>query len=182
MAIDSLENPAHPFRTPVLGTVEQGACRLRTVILRGANPVRRQLLCYTDSRSGKARQIQADARTSWHFYHTEEKLQMRARGKTSTHVHDELANTHWKGIGARGRKDYAALLAPGSRAPHPTRAVPKTPGEGPSAEDLAYAFKNFMVLCTTVAELDLLLLHPDGHQRVGARWENDHWAYSWIVA
>jgi pyridoxine/pyridoxamine 5'-phosphate oxidase len=69
-----------PFHEPVLATAGSDGSSLRTVILRQFNKAERLLVCHTDSRADKVKQISDYARVCWLFYHPKNKIQLRISG------------------------------------------------------------------------------------------------------
>ena len=53
----AVKDSTSPFHTPVLATVNKDAPEARTVVLRHADPMSRQITCHTDWRSPKRKQV-----------------------------------------------------------------------------------------------------------------------------
>lgn len=176
----------HPLRTPAVGTVgpQEDWPYLRTVILREVNLEDRTLLFYTDARSDKVSHLKRAPYLSWLFWDPGKQIQVRARTAAALHQGDEIAAKHWAGINLEGRKNYAGERAPGSSAEQATRALPDLWENAPSREATDYAFEHFMVVVTEIREMDCLLLHPEGHQRIIHHWneEEGQWTGGWVVA
>ena len=103
-----------PFHWPVLGTKSGESCSLRTVILRQVKVPERILVCHTDVRSAKVREIKNYSQTSWLFYHPKKKIQLRVSGYATLHTHDSYADRQWANTGITSRLNYCTSQPPGS--------------------------------------------------------------------
>lgn len=179
----AVEEGRNPLLTPAVATVvpSEAAPQVRTVILREADRAQRRISFYTDARAEKVKQLKNSPSLSWLFWHPERKLQIRARGTAELHTGDEAARLHWEAIGREGRKNYAALTAPGTPVEEASSGLPDFWSEDMPLERSEYAYKNFMLVQTYIEEIDSLLLHPQGHQRIIYRWD-DGWQGGWVVA
>lgn len=173
---------ASPFHTAVLGTVEEGAPRLRTVVLRSADRAASRLLCHTDARSAKVRQIGDGAPVSWLLYDPECKVQLRLEGRARVHVDDALADERWRDSAIGSRRCYlvepgpgAVLQRVGSTLPEPLRE------RRPDAEETAPGRANFAVVAAEVDSIDWLYLTSDGHRRARFLRRGDHWQGDWVA-
>lgn len=159
-----------PFHTAVLGTVEDGGPRLRTVVLRAADREAGRVLCHTDVRSAKVRQIGDDAPVSWLLYDPERKVQLRLEGRARVHADDALADVRWRASAAGSRRCYlvepgpgAVLDAAGSTLPQGLRERRPEPGETEPGRG------NFAVVAGDIELIDWLHLTADGHRRARFR-------------
>lgn len=161
---------AHPFHTPALASLAADGPDLRTVVLRYAELEARQLLCHTDYRSPKVRELREQCNAAWLFYHPMNKIQLRIRGTVTVHHDDELARARWKKATRRSRQCYRTQLAPGTAT--------DAPGIG---EPLAAGFQNFAVIDCTVHSIDWLYLHSQGHLRARFDWQDGQWRSGWVA-
>ena len=104
------------FRTPVLATVDGGAPRLRTVVLRRVAVAERLLLFYTDRRSAKVSELRENPQAGCLFYDEGRKLQVRVQGRCRLHAGDELSQQCWRQLPVAGRRSYATVEPPGRPA------------------------------------------------------------------
>ena len=79
----------HPFRNCVLATVFKEKVNQRTVIHRKFYHNNTSLI-YTDSRSKKVKQLEANPISSLLFYDTKKQLQVSVAGLISIHDNDEI--------------------------------------------------------------------------------------------
>ncbi|MBM3832820.1 MAG: pyridoxamine-phosphate oxidase [Verrucomicrobia bacterium] len=169
----------HPFRTPVLGTGSGNACGLRTVVLRKAEYARRTLICYSDYRAPKIRQLQQNSEVRWLFYRSDELVQIIAGGSASIHHVDQVAREAWETTPSEHRMNYASPCAPGSEIEEPSSAVLEN--QPASNRDVFEdAFSNFAVIVTSVQSLDFLKLDAPGHLRARFVWNGSVVKSCWL--
>lgn len=165
------------FHTPALATIDgQGRPRVRTVVLREADPVAGTLRFHCDRRSGKAAEIAASGFAALHGYDPASKVQIRAGGPARLHTDDALADAAWEGSLAMSRVCYGTVPAPGSVVP--------TGGGYSLPEDaaaIAAGRANFAAVIVTVETLEFLYLDRRGHRRAGWTREGADWAGAWLV-
>ena len=161
---------SHPFHTPALSSLGADGPELRTVVLRHADLEARQLLCHTDYRSPKVKELCREPSVAWLFYHPLNKTQLRVRGTVEVHHDDELARARWEKSTPRSRQCYHARLAPGAATDTPLIGEPSAAG-----------FDNFAVINCTVHHIDWLYLHSRGHLRARFDWRESRWHSGWIA-
>lgn len=163
--------PRHPARVVQLATRgTDGAPRLRSVILRGADPATRTLSAYTDRRSGKVAEIAAEPRAAVLAWDTEARVQIRLTGRAELRLAGPAWQAAWDALPEAARRDYAQQGAPGTPCPAPPGA--------PAHPDLA---RHFAVLTVTVETLDWLRLAPEPHRRAGFVLDGDAPRGTWLV-
>lgn len=108
----------HPFKYFTLGTLSGQIPRQRTVVLRKVQPGL-NLLFYTDKRSAKVKQIQANNTVSALFYHPKNMIQLQLEGKANVKQNPEMLRKIWKSIPAKAKKDYTSVLPPGVKTENP---------------------------------------------------------------
>lgn len=181
-----------PFHTAVLGTVEDGGPRLRTVVLRAADREAARVLCHTDVRSAKVRQIGDDPLVSWLLYDPDRKVQLRIEGRATVHADDALADERWRASAAGSRRCYLAGPGPGAVLDSAGSTLPQAlRARRPEPEETERGRGNFAAVATAVEFIDWLHLTADGHRRarfrrVGHAVEGGHdcgqgWRGDWIA-
>jgi 3-hydroxyisobutyrate dehydrogenase len=171
-----------PFHTPVLGTVGPVEPNLRMVVLRRVIEPERLLICHTDRRSAKVEQIRATPRVSWHFYHPDEKIQLRLSGQATLHTADELADRQWAATKLMSRRCYCALEGPGAPSPEPTGGLPDhLVTRSPTEDESETGRHNFVVISTRIDFLDWLFLRARGHRRAQFSWLADRMTATWVA-
>lgn len=149
------------MRAPALATLDPSlGARVRTVVLREAQAEDWSVVCFTDERAGKARNVRIDGRVEWMFYDPGERTQIRLSGTTEIHNRDGVALGYWAEVPEWSRANYRSDAAPGSD----TLDVADRKSPDDAAGDIG--FYNFAVLRTRITEIDWLLLGRPVHERV----------------
>lgn len=177
-----VDKAADPFHTPVLGTVTPDGCSLRTVVLRQVVVPERLLICHTDSRSPKCREIAAAPSVSWLFYHPAEKIQLRIYGEASVHTQDGWAERQWQASKLSSRRCYAALDAPGTPKDEPSSGLPEALTDRiPTPAQSEVGRPHFTVIVCRVISIDWLFLQASGHRRAQFRWQDGTLNSTWVT-
>lgn len=156
---------AHPWRTPVLATVDGDAADARTVVLREVDVRQRQFLFYTDERAGKVRQLLNHPIGTMVMWSPTLGWQLRCKVRLAIEMSGLAASSRWARIKlSPAAQDYLSPLPPGTPL---DPLAPPTHG--------AVRRDYFAVIDATVEAVDWLELHADGHRRAifdgrGARW------------
>lgn len=180
--IDAAARAKSAFHTPALATTGADGPRVRTVVLRRAEPEARLLVCHTDRRSAKLAELAADARVGWMFYDREARLQVRADGAARVHVDDELADVQWQAARLSSRRCYLADPGPGAVLDEAGPTLPAALLDRvPSEEEAAEGRRHFAVIACTVEAIDCLMLGFAGHRRLRFRWLDDRWDAQWLA-
>jgi 3-hydroxyisobutyrate dehydrogenase len=171
-----------PFHTPVLGTASSGGCQLRTVVLRSVVQEERILICHTDLRSGKIREIRQNPRVSWLFYHPQQKIQLRLAGQATIHTADELADQQWAATKLMSRRCYCAPVGPGTTSDEPSSGLPDSlQNRSPTLAESELGRKNFTVISCRIDYLDWLFLSARGHRRAQFSWRGNNVGAKWVT-
>ncbi|MDX1909038.1 MAG: pyridoxamine 5'-phosphate oxidase family protein [Bacteroidia bacterium] len=166
-----------PLHTPVFVTQGPYGPNPRTVILRKASDTTRTLVCFSDVRTEKVTDIQADPAVAWLFWHPRRKTQLRVYGHATVHTGGPETDAAWQGLTPGGRRNYAADPAP------------RTPVDTPEAGIAAYTpvtdtdiwRPHFVMIHTQVTRLDAVLLDESGHRRLLLDWSDPEPVYTWVV-
>lgn len=150
-----------PFHTPTIATIAvDGRPRMRTVVLRQADPAQRLLRFHTDLRSGKITEIGQDARVAFHGYDRSDKFQVRVEGIASIHSEDEIADQAWEGSRLMSRACYGTQPGPGDPLENEDDfAIPSEESE------INAGRPNFSVVLIHVETIETLYLDHAGHRR-----------------
>lgn len=171
-----------PFHWPVLGTVANEGCSLRTVILRQVNQIDRTLVCHTDARAAKAREIMKCPQTGWLFYHPTQKIQVRISGRATLHTHDPYADQQWADAGITSRLNYCASQAPGTPLSKPSAGLPDfLLNKIPTLLETEMGRRHFMAIEVNIDAIDWLILKVTGNRRARFEWVGDKLNATWIV-
>jgi len=180
------QDASQPWHWPALATVEQGEPRVRTIVLRAINRAERSLIAQVHGASPKVAQLERQPQAEWLFYDPNLRIQVRARGQTTLHRDDPLANDRWQSLPKAGRKMYQGEFPPSSSRltngqsssnhcqPSPfldarTNDAEKGPQDPNRGRD------NFCVLETQVDRIDWYDLRPADQIRWLFKWQNSSW-------
>ena len=150
------------WRSGVLATTGPHGADARHVVLREVDAAERRLVFYTDDRSPKVAQVEADGRGVIVFWSRAFGWQLRLGVRLAVETSGLAVSSRWARLqSSAAAGDYLSLRAPGS------------PISGP-AGDLGTR-SHFAIIVAQAETMDWLELHPDGHRRAifdgsGARW------------
>jgi pyridoxamine 5'-phosphate oxidase len=171
-----------PFHWPVFGTVAQDSSALRTVILRQFISTERVLVCHTDSRAPKVKQISNQADVCWLFYHPKKKVQLRISGPATLHTDDRLADEQWAATKIPSRLNYCTVEPPGTGIELPSAGLPDfLLNKVPTVFNTESGRKNFMVIAGQIKSLDWLQLSILGNRRARFDWTPAGRQATWLI-
>lgn len=141
------------FHFLTLGSVdEQGLPQIRTLVLRGVDPLERVLEFHTDIRSPKWREFGNNPRATVLGYCPQTRLQLRFNGTIALHhPGSEIAEQAWDKLSSHTQQTYA-VAAPGSDVVNDEKATNN-------------GKENFGVLLFKADSLDWCQLAREGNQR-----------------
>jgi pyridoxamine 5'-phosphate oxidase len=174
--------PNHPFRTPAFATTNRFDTNVRTVVLRRVDPEYRWLVCYTDVRASKVRDIRKNQQVQWLFHHPTQQIQIRATSAAMVYCQDDIAREYWEKTPLANRVNYLASQMPGDALTDPGDSIPaefKT--DSVTEKDLEAGYQNFAVLACEVDQFDWLQLSPTGNRRASVRWTGAKYSSIWLV-
>jgi hypothetical protein len=130
--------------------------------------------------SGAARR--ANPRAYWLFYHPQEKFQLRIKGMATLHADDELHEEQWLATELFSRRCYIGA-DPSQVSDHPTSGLPENLINGkPSPEESEAGKANFVVVTSSIEEIDCYELNVKGHRRSLFTWhENGELRTKWLT-
>src|SRR5215204_616132 len=171
----------HPFHTPVVGTVCDNAPVMRMVVLRRFWRKPPQLAFHSHAGAPKINQLRANPNIFWLFYHPQEKFQLRIKGIATLHTDDELHGEQWLATELFSRRCYIGAN-PSEVSEHPTSGLPDdlidrkpTPGESEAGK------ANFVVVTSTIYEIDCYELNVKGHRRSLFTWNSGAVETRWLT-
>jgi hypothetical protein len=171
---EGASDPGSGWRNMALGTVgASGQPRIRTVVLRGFDPLTRMLDIHTDARSAKMPELASNPHVALHGWKPASGEQLRVEGPVRVHAGDAVARGSWDGLRPASRETYRVLPGPGSRIGAPEEASP--------AQGDAAAFAVFVVLRLRIERLDYLRIAHGGHRRACFDWSVAPPASMWLV-
>ena len=172
-----------PFHYPVLGTMGKNGCSLRTVILRQFSLPDRVLVCHTDSRAPKVKEIEESNNATWLFYHPKKQIQLRVSGKASLHRDDQFADDQWAGSKMTSRLNYCAIQPPGTPVALPISGLPDfLLNKIPTLLNTQKGRNHFLSIACKIQSIDWLELRMVGNRRALFTWDNeDSLSVTWLV-
>ena len=171
-----------PFHWPVLGTTGKNGCSLRTVILRQLILPERILVCHTDARTTKAKEICNLNKVGWHFYHPKKKVQLRISGTATLHTDDQFADDQWAAVPITSCINYCTAESPGVPVDKPTSGLPDfLLTKIPTMLESERGRKNFMTIACRIDSIDWLILQALGHRRARFDWDDNRLSFTWLV-
>lgn len=153
---------SHEWRVMALATVDGNEPDARSVVLREVDAAERTLMFFTDSRSPKVAQIEAQPVALLLAWSQRLSWQLRLKVQLGVETDGLEVSSRWARLKLTpAAQDYLSPLAPGSLV---DTWVPDRASRG-----------HFAVVTATVTSLDWLELHAEGHRRArfdaeGARW------------
>ena len=173
---------SHPFHTPVFGTICDDEPNTRVVVLRRFWRKPPRLAFHTHSGAPKIAEIQANPNVSWTFYHPQEKLQLRVKGRATIHKDDELAREQWLATELFSRRCYIGE-APSQESKKPTSGLPgNLIDREPTREESETGRANFVVISSTIKRIDCLELAVKGNRCSLFTWrENGEIETKWLT-
>lgn len=174
---EGVDSAVHPFHTPCVATISKFGPVQRTVVLRYVDAPQRLLVCHTDRRSSKAREIVESPRMSWHVYDRKKKLQIKLSGRAVLHTDDPLADACWERCASRSRTCYNTRVGPGQ----PVREPPLAPVSIGSDAEEADARSHFAAIACRIDFMDWLYLSGAGHRRALIEFAGNTTKASWVT-
>jgi pyridoxamine 5'-phosphate oxidase len=172
-AVKDRKSGFHTLQVATIGL--DGSPQIRTVVLRGYDPVQSIIRFHTDARSSKPKEIEANPNVSLHFYDPKQKLQLRIQGIAKLHRDDDLKEIAWEKTRNFSRACYRIEPGPGEIISTPIDAPPANvdnPDEGKNA---------FMPVTVHFHTLEWLYLAAAGHRRAVFKTTKSGWDMHWLV-
>ena len=171
----------HPFHTPVFGTVCDRAPDLRMVVLRRFWRKPPRLAFHSHAGAPKIKQLRANPNVFWLFYHPKEKFQLRIKGTAELHQGGELHEEQWLSTELFSRRCYIGAN-PSELSEHPTSGLPdELVDRRPTPEESEAGKANFVVISSTIDEIDCYELSVKGHRRSLFTWKNGELETRWLT-
>jgi 3-hydroxyisobutyrate dehydrogenase len=169
-----------PFHTPCVATLNNEAVSMRTVVLRKALPLSRELRFHTDIRSNKWKELQKNDCISALFYDASTRVQIRVKGKAILHFNDAMASEAWQKTTLSSRRCYLTQASPSSFSATPTSGLSEEiEQENFTLADSEAGAKYFGIISIQVESMEWLWLNNAGHRRAFFDYVND--SYQWMI-
>lgn len=169
-----------PFHTPCIATLNNGDVSMRTVVLRKAIPLLKELRFHTDIRSNKWIELQNNNSISALFYDASTRIQIRVKGKATLHFNNTITSEAWQKTTLSSRRCYLTQVSPSSFSAIPTSGLSEAVEQEKFtlAESEAGA-QHFGIVSIQVESLEWLWLNHAGHRR--AFFDYVHNRFSWMI-
>ncbi|UAJ14825.1 pyridoxamine 5'-phosphate oxidase family protein [Aquirufa lenticrescens] len=169
-----------PFHTPCVATLGNGEVSLRTVVLRKTLPEERELRFHTDIRSPKWNELLINPSISALFYDSEERIQLRVKGKAVLHHTDDLTAKAWQTTSLSSRKCYLTLYSPSNLVDSSTSGLSEDiEQENFTLAESEVGYENFGIVSIHVQSFDWLWLNHAGHRR--AFFDYEEGSFQWMI-
>jgi 3-hydroxyisobutyrate dehydrogenase len=169
-----------PFHTPCVATLNKVSLSMRTVVLRKALPLSKELRFHTDIRSNKWIELQNNDKISALFYDASTRVQIRINGKAVLHFNDEMTSEAWQKTTLSSRRCYLTEASPSSFSEIPTSGLSEIiEQENFSLQDSEAGAKYFGIVSIHVESLEWLWLNHAGHRRAFFDYVQN--TYSWMI-
>lgn len=159
----------HSIRTPTVCTIGPNHPKPRTMVLREFGSDKSPtLILFTDIRSPKCQEIQANNAVTLHVYDAENQQQIQFFTQGTIHqTHPKMSE--WIHCALRRPMDYATVLAPSTRINCADHSLDNT-----------LASEHFAVIICAVQTIEILKI---GTPHARCRWtnQNGRWTQTWLV-
>jgi 3-hydroxyisobutyrate dehydrogenase len=170
----------NPFHTPSVATLSKGEVSMRTVVLRKALLLERELRFHTDVRSIKWDDLLINPAISALFYDGDERIQLRIKGKAVLHHGNDITAKAWETTTLSSRKCYLTLHSPSSFTDSSTSGLSKDiEQEKFTLLESEAGYANFGIVSIHVQSIDWLWLNHAGHRRAFFDYEKE--SYQWMI-
>lgn len=169
-----------PFHTPCVASLNNGEVSMRTVVLRKALPLTKELRFHTDTRSNKWKELQTNNAISALFYDASTRIQIRVKGKTILHLKDAITSEAWEKTTLSSRRCYLTEANPSSFSAIPTSGLSEAiEQENFTLAESEAGAQNFGIVSIQVESLEWLWLNHAGHRR--AFFDYVHDTKTWMI-
>jgi pyridoxamine 5'-phosphate oxidase len=152
----AVDDNLHPWRTPVLATINGHLADARTVVIREVDARDRRFMIYTDERASKVAQLLSHPVGTLVMWSQPLGWQLRCRVHLAIEMSGLAASSRWARIKlSPAAQDYLSPLPPGTAIAEPM----------PAPTHVAVARDYFSIITAQVLSLDWLELHELGHRR-----------------
>jgi pyridoxamine 5'-phosphate oxidase len=170
----------NPFHTPSVATLSKGEVSMRTVVLRKAYPLERELRFHTDVRSIKWDDLMINPAISALFYDADARVQLRIKGTAELHHENDITAKAWETTTLSSRKCYLTLHSPSSFTDASTSGLlEEIEQEKFTFSESEVGYANFGIVSIRVQSIDWLWLNHSGHRR--AFFDYTDGSFQWMI-
>lgn len=162
----------HPWKLATMAVSdEENTPRALIVVVRDSGG--QKLFFFTDARSQKIHDFNANPKASFCFYNRELAIQFQVNCEITIHSKNDLCKKYWSKLPEHNKICYATPEKPGEPLPTPFQFNNKTPEKE--------IFENFCVVEANITDFDILHLRSIGNLRVSGHFENEKMIVSWTT-
>lgn len=171
------------FHTPVFSNNHDGnSVNSRVVVLRKFDHKKMILNFNTDYRSPKVNELKKNNKTSFVFYDSKIKIQLRIKTISRILHNNNESMLAWKETRLFSRKCYLTIKSPSSLTNMPEDGIPiGLKGVDPKKDESELGYKNFTVIENLIKEIDWLHLASSGHRRLKISFNKDSPKFDWLI-
>ncbi len=171
----AIEDRDHPFKTAVLATLgARSRLFQRTVVLRGVDGDRRELIFHTDARAKKFQQIKTKPAVSLLFWDPSSRQQLSLQGVAEVTQRSKFADDQWHRTPVKSRTIYSVLTPPGTVTDGKARFLPRElSGINIDPAALQRGRPHFAVIKVRIDSVDWLQLKEREHRRASFVYDDD---------
>lgn len=173
----------HPYHTPTFSNkTNESFVDSRIVVLRKFEPNELILNFHTDIRSPKVLDLKKNNSTSFLFYDSNIKTQLRIKTKSKINYQNKITREAWQNTNLSSRKCYLTLEPPSSKTLIATDGIPKhLKGVDPNKTESETGYNNFGVIQNEIKNIDWLHLSSKGHKRLNINFEGSMHEFNWMI-
>tara|TARA_Y100001970_G_scaffold215377_1_gene263491 strand:- start:34906 stop:35511 length:606 start_codon:yes stop_codon:yes gene_type:complete len=183
LLITGVKDRKHTFHLPVFTNISNdGFASSRVVVLRHFDEKNFILKFHTDFRSPKIDEIKKNNNSSFVFYDSKLKIQLRIKTKSFINNQNEMTKNTWENVALLSRKCYLTTKNPSSITSHPEDGIPfDLIGKEPTQEESEIGYKNFSIVENIITTIDWLYLASSGHRRLQIEIKNKIPNFRWTI-
>ncbi len=160
-----------------------GAPAVRTVVLRSVEEDLSALTVFTDGRTEKIREINADSHASAMFYDPDAQVQVRVTGRATIVSEGPEVDAAWDATPLPSRKSYMTIAAPATALASPSSGLPDgLDGRVPTEAESVAGRAHFTLIRLAPTRVEIVVLDRDGNRGLSAtRNDTGVWQFLWRV-
>ena len=173
----------HPYHTPVFSNISNNIrSKSRIIVLRNFDEEKLILNFHSDFRSPKIKDLQNNKQSSFLFYDSKIKTQLRIRTNSKINYKNNITKNAWGKTTLSSRKCYLSMHAPSSITAKLNDGIPShLKGIDPQLEESEKGYKNFVVIQNKIVNIDWLHLSSSGHERLMIKFQKNIPFFNWII-
>ena len=183
LLLKAVKDRSHPYHTPVFNNTSiDNITESRIVVLRKFNEKKLILNFHTDYRSPKIQELNKNNKSSFLFYDTTNKIQLRIKTVSKINNQNDLTKKAWGLTKLPSRKCYLTNSPPSSETDKAEDGIPiHLKGIDPKRDESEIGYKNFTVVENQIKIIDWLHLASSGHRRLKIDCQKKIIKFVWLI-